>query len=462
MSLDADVVIVGGGPAGLSTALFLTAAEPSLTGRVCVLERDAYPRDKPCAGALGGRADRLLARIGVEVDVPSAPIRGVAVSVSGGRVGRREREERIVGRVVERAAFDARLAEIVAQRGVRVCQRVRVRGLEQRADRAIVHTEQGSLSARFVVGADGVGSVVRRSFGPVIQSMRAQVVEVDTELLDSDIARDELHFDASDPGLDGYVWDFPVAGERGRVCRGAYVLKVPGRSPPDAGAVLDRHLRKLGLDPASYPRKRFAERAFSARTKLSRGRCLLVGEAAGVDPVSGEGIAQAIGYGAVAGPFLADRVARRIFHADGFASRLAASAVGLDLHGRAGLARLFFGERRAFYEGALKQVPETLELGLEYFGGLAMHPLRLARVVARGGCLELFALLGRARGGSRIGAQQEQVGVAGADQFLVAQHHGLPKVPADEQLARSGQTQGVHLIVERAAEASTPAVLEGR
>src|SRR5271163_731206 len=99
-----DVVIVGGGPAGTTTALALVAAAPGLASRVVVLEKARYPREKPCAGALGARGDALLAGLGVVVDVPSAPVDGMSFQSAGGLVtaapGR-------VGRVVRRLEFDA-------------------------------------------------------------------------------------------------------------------------------------------------------------------------------------------------------------------------------------------------------------------------------------------------------------------------------------------------------------------
>jgi menaquinone-9 beta-reductase len=461
---DADVVIVGGGPAGLSTALFLVASQPRLAERIVVLERDRYPRDKPCAGGLGGRADRALARIGVRVDVESAPVRGVAVSLRGGRVTRRERGEEVVGRVVRRAAFDARLAEVAVSRGIRLVEGVRALRVESHPLFARVHTDRGTLRARFVVGADGVGSVVRRALGPRERGLHAQVVEVDTPPLTSDPARDVLHFDATDGALPGYAWDFPVPGDASLVCRGAYVLKVPGAAALDAGAVLDRHLRRLGIDPAGLPRKRYAERAFSARAKLADGRILLVGEAAGVDPVSGEGIAQAIAYGELAGPFLAERIVRGEALTDGWARRVAASALGLDLHGREQVARLFFGTRRAFYEASLFEAPEMLELGLRYFGGLRLDPRRALRVAGVGLRLEAHDAVRRGLAGlrSRIGLEQQQIRVPGTDDLLVAEHHCVAEVPTHVQLTLGRQRQREHLIVKGPTEALAPAVHEVR
>ena len=94
-TLDADVVIVGGGPAGLATGIFLCHADKSRIGRVVVLEKETYPRDKFCAGGIGARADHLLATIGVVVDVPSVPIDGASLKLKNGTVC--VREERSAG-----------------------------------------------------------------------------------------------------------------------------------------------------------------------------------------------------------------------------------------------------------------------------------------------------------------------------------------------------------------------------
>ena len=395
MNVDADVIIVGGGPAGLATSLFLAAADASAAARVVVLERDEYPRDKPCAGGIGGRADRALSRIGVTVDVPSAFARGVAVTLRAGRVERREPRGRTVGRVVRRAEFDVRLAAIAADRGIRIEQGTKLLAVEAGEQHVTLETNRGSLRARAVVGADGVGSVVRRALAPRASRFRAQVVEVDTPWCEGDVARDVLHFDASDPRLDGYAWDFPVPADPSLVCRGVYALKLPGREGPDPSALLDARLRALGIEPSAVRVKRYAERGFSARGPLARPRLMLVGEAAGIDPVSGEGIAQAIAYGEVAGPYLARAIRLRSYAFDDWPLRLRRSLVGLDLLGRERLANLFFSDRRAFYERALGRVPATLDVGLQYFAGLPLDAGTTAKVVALGLALELGDLPGR-------------------------------------------------------------------
>src|SRR5438552_13619929 len=75
-----DVAIIGGGPAGISTALHLRAAAPG--ARIVVLEKARYPREKICAGGVGARAFRLLERIAIDVACPRVALDGVAVRLA--------------------------------------------------------------------------------------------------------------------------------------------------------------------------------------------------------------------------------------------------------------------------------------------------------------------------------------------------------------------------------------------
>jgi flavin-dependent dehydrogenase len=362
------IAIVGGGPSGISTALFLVHALGDARD-VVVLERETYPREKYCAGGLGARADKLLATIGVTVDVPSVPIDGLAYRALG--------ETRIVrkpgsGRVVRRLEYDAALARVAKDRGVDVREGVRVTGVREHAGGVTIQTDGGEVLADFVVGADGVESVVRRALGIAQAPHRAQALEVDTEPVASDLPRGVILFDLSDRDLPGYYWEFPTAVDgRELVCRGVYYLKTYGAAGKavEIDAVLSRELAARGLSLGNYRKKRYAERGFAPGGRIATRRALLAGEAAGIDPVTGEGIAQAIQYGATAGIFLAAKLRAGDPSCDGFEAAVRGSSVGRDLRVRTAAVDLAFGRYRPAVERFLLDTPEFVGLGLSHFGG---------------------------------------------------------------------------------------------
>lgn len=368
MQLDADVIVVGGGPAGLSTALFLAALEPALRDRVVVLEKKRYPREKPCAGAMGARADRALARIGVRVDVPSVPLSGMVLTTTLGRVERRVGE---LGRVVRRLEFDTRLSEIARERGIRVLEGAGVSAVDYGPNGVRVDTPLGMLRGEVLVGADGVGSIVRRAMGLPAGTLRAQVVEVDTPPTAADLPRDVVHFDLADRTLRGYAWDFPtvVDGEP-LVCRGVYALRSDDASAEDVGVLLDRRLEAQGLSPTALGRaKRFSERGFEPHRPASDTRTLLVGEAAGIDALTGEGIAQAIEYGEAAARYIARRLESRDLGFRDWKRHLLSSRLGIDLLVRRTCVDLLYDGPRPFMEGYLAAAPEMLGTAMAWFSG---------------------------------------------------------------------------------------------
>jgi flavin-dependent dehydrogenase len=371
-----DVIIVGGGPAGLATGLFLCHADPSRRGKVVVLEKEHYPRDKFCAGGIGARADQALLRIGIRVEVPSVAIDGVSIQLADGAVCVRAAP---IGRVVRRVEYDHALARLASSHGVRIVEGAQVTGIRVGPRGVTVDSTAGAWHGRVVVGADGVGSAVRRAMGLPAGALRAQVIELDTEPGDKD--RGILHFDASLADLSGYAWDFPtlVDGEP-LVCRGVYHLKTGDRDV-DIRALLAARLSARGLDIGRYRIKRFAERGFEPHQPYAAPRVLLVGEAAGIDALTGEGIAQAIAYGAFAGPYLAEKLAHMEFSFEDFTRRLARSAVGVETRIRARFVPHYFGPDRAALERFVLSSPAFVALGLEHFAGRRLSRSQLARAL---------------------------------------------------------------------------------
>ena len=375
-----DIIIVGAGPAGTATALHAAAAAPELAGRILVLDKATFPRDKFCAGAVGERAFTALAAIGVTVDVPMVRIH--CLSLASGRRAI-SADEGSIARVVRRSEFDRALVDAVRARGVEVREDAEVASIREDTDGVTVVLHDGSrLRARFVIGADGVGSIVRRcAYAAGGDRLVAQAVEVDTEFVLGDPEPDTLLFDLSRDDVRGYVWDFPTPLDgKVKVCRGVYALRGSGKR--DVAECLREHLRGRGLDPSRYRFKRYAERGWTPSTTIHTARTMLVGEAAGIDIATGEGIAQAIAYGAAAGPFAARmlRAQRDLaawsetFHSTDEAHRFRVRYAGY---------QAFYSEQQRAVANALVAAPSFARAGARDFAGRKTGALLKARLAVQ-------------------------------------------------------------------------------
>lgn len=404
---DVDLVIVGGGPAGLSTALHLHAIAPHL--RVVVLERETYPREKICAGGIGARAFKLLAKIGVEVDCPKVPLTSLAVKLMHDTVVTTVDD---LGAVVRRIEFDHALAKIASARGIEVrdgcgvsriefvdesdrvlgiesgsvvtgdreaATRARIESAAAEAAKVRVTTATGDVyRARAIIGADGVSGVVRNQAGFPRPELRAQVVELDTEGVAGDMPRDTVVFDFARRDLAGYAWDFPtIVDGNPLVCRGAYVIRTLGAD--DARKRCAAYLAERGLDITRYRVKQFAERGWQPGAEIACPRVLLVGEAAGIDIATGEGIGQAIEYGAVAAPYLARAFERDNLRFSDWRQAVGKHHLGFQLRIRHLAYELFYGRRRHKVEYLMPRLTSMFRVAVQDFAGVPLSKLALAK-----------------------------------------------------------------------------------
>jgi geranylgeranyl reductase family protein len=312
--LDVDLLVVGAGPAG--TAAGITARDRGLD--VLVVDKAGFGRDKTCGDGLTAAALRTLEALGLPIgDLASAlaPVdTAVLVSPSGRKV-----ELPLPGGpghhavVVPRADLDAALVELARRRGVPTREHTALVALKEEPDRSAVVAELGDGSvvrARWVVAADGTYSPTRKLLRPDAAPALGEWSAFRQYFRDVDDPKLWVLFEAD--LLPGYAWVFPLPDGRANV--GFGVLRKPGVDGKWIKAtwrdLLTRPSVRSVLGPHAEPED--SHRAWPIPTaydpgRLVDGRVLFAGDAASVvDPLTGEGIAQALETGMLA----ADAIAR--------------------------------------------------------------------------------------------------------------------------------------------------------
>jgi geranylgeranyl reductase family protein len=340
--LDADVVVVGAGPAGTSTALNLVKADRSWGSRVLLLDRAQFPRPKLCGGAVTHLGEKVLRRMGLGFVPPHVAVREVRLVYDGRACTFRGDP---VLRITRREVFDAWLVREAESAGVVVRQGEALLALEQRDDFVELTTSRGVLRAQVVVAADGSKSTVRRLLDLRDAAHVARVLEVLTPGAPQAPAfRDGVavfEYGRVGTSLAGYVWDFPSLIDGAAVMnRGIYDglertrAGHPGLVDDLEAALRARGHRLEGLQLQGHP-----IRTFNPRGPLSVGRILLAGDAAGVDPLLGEGISFALAYGEVAAEAIGAAFAQGRFDFADYPRRVRGHALLGQLPVRASLAQ---------------------------------------------------------------------------------------------------------------------------
>jgi len=300
-----DLAVVGAGPAG--TAASVTAARAGLS--VVLLDRATFPRDKCCGDGLTVGALRILDQLGLDpAAVPSwTPVRGAVVSGPSGREVEFPLPDGpgVFAVTARRVQLDDALVDLARRAGATVIEDRAVTGVTQHDDSVELQSVDGPIvRASYVVAADGMWSSVRKLLGVGPADYRGEWHAFRQYFCDvSRRAGRELRVWFEPDFLPGYAWSFPLGDGRANVGFGiqrgsSYEVGDMKHLWPDILArPTVRGFLGAGARPES-PHKAWPIPARVDEMVLTHGRVLFVGDAAAAtDPMTGEGIGQALATG---------------------------------------------------------------------------------------------------------------------------------------------------------------------
>lgn len=305
-----DVLIVGAGPAGAACAIQLGQSGLS----VGLFDKAIFPRDKICGDALSVDVVNQLELLspvlsssfrdfpskastpGIRIYSPDRAHIDISISIDGK-----------CGYLSRRVDFDQLLVQHAKQfPNVHLFENCAVQKVIKHPDCITLETPQGIFKGQIAVGADGAYSVLSRHLGTIKTERKHYSaglrVYYEGVTLDSNFI--ELHF--FQEALPGYVWIFPLPDHQANVGIGV-LSSVVAKGKINLKETLQRIISTDPLLKERFKNARPLESVKghglplgSKKRVLSGDRILLVGDAASlIDPLTGEGIANAIRSGRI-------------------------------------------------------------------------------------------------------------------------------------------------------------------
>ncbi|MDK2825449.1 geranylgeranyl reductase family [Methanolobus vulcani] len=294
-----DLIIIGAGPSGSSAGRI--AGQKGL--KTLILEKEIFPRYKPCGGAISGHTISYL-----DFDISAELIKK---SVFKGKLRYRDQvvefhKDDIINFLVTRSTFDNFLLEKAKETGIDVNLGEKATGILPEKDSVTVTTDKNTYKCKFVVIATGALCTLknhvrepdsREEYGVCL------VTEIDCKNIDR--PNDVIEIDFSPEGM-GYGWIFPH-DDNFSIGFGSAMAKYS----PHPKQTMKKFLADNGFN-GEYKLRGHILPCGGHKRKLVKGRVLLSGDSAGfVDALTGEGLPYAIRSGQIAAEIVAMNIGNK-------------------------------------------------------------------------------------------------------------------------------------------------------
>ncbi len=317
-----DAIVVGGGPGGSTTAMYLT----KMGRKALLLEKAEFPRDKVCGDAVGTRAVAAMRGLGIEREmkgIKHEKVYGVIFSSPQRKTVQipfpgTDPKTGKGGYVSRRIVFDNFLFQNAKKKVQTVRENFMVTDLLQEngfvvgvKGKDLKTGKEEEFRSKIVVGADGASSIVAGKLGlnnpqPEHECIALRVYYENISECTPNI---EIHF--VDSLLPGYFWIFPLENNTANVGVGMLTGDIKKKNIK----LQEEMFRVIAEDPLFKERFKESKQISDVKgwrlplgsfhRKAHGNGWVLVGDAASlIDPFSGEGVGNAMTSGKIAAEWI--------------------------------------------------------------------------------------------------------------------------------------------------------------